>query len=61
MARTPEGARARESTITMRVTEEDRQRITANRFQSGDSSNSSYLRRLIREDIERRNTDQKSA
>lgn len=61
MARPPDGPTSRESTISIRVAESDRKEIQANRFASGDRSNSNYIRRLVREDTKRRLEETKSA
>jgi hypothetical protein len=53
MARPPEGARAREYTITARFSEEDRKMLEENRNARGVKNTSLYLRNLVREDSKR--------
>lgn len=53
MPRNPDGAVAREHTITARFSEEDRNRLKAGQTARGVTSTSVYLRSLVREDAER--------
>ena len=53
MGRPPEGTKARETLIGVRLTPEERKQVDVQRHLHGGLSRANYFRMLVREDVER--------